>query len=413
MTTPSSSSSSLAAAETGATHTPMMQQYLGIKAQHPQELLFYRMGDFYELFFDDAVVAAKQLDITLTKRGSSAGKPIPMCGVPYHSVDGYLARLVKQGVSVAICEQIGDPATSKGPVERQVVRVVTPGTVTDESLLDANHDNLIAAVCVSSSDEIGQQFGLACLDLASGRFEVIEMLGTESLLAEFARLSPSEVLLADEAKYPDFLNDANGCRKLAPWEFELEQARTTLTKQFGVHDLAGFGCEDKPFAVTAAGALLNYVKETQRSELPHIRELSLLDRDDSVIIDAASRRNLELSVNIAGGEEHTLFEVMNHTTTAMGGRLLNRWLNRPIRDQHILNERQLTIEHFITTYHHEALTEHLRQIGDIERVLARVALQSARPRDLERLRDALAVLPELHELLNQQDTAQLQRLGEA
>lgn len=391
----------------------MMQQFLRIKEEHPNELLFYRMGDFYELFFDDAVTAARQLDITLTKRGTSAGKPIPMCGVPYHSVDGYLARLVKQGISVAICEQIGDPATSKGPVERQVVRIVTPGTVTDESLLDANHDNLIAAVWMTTSDSVAQVFGLACLDLASGRFEVLEVQGAEALLAEFARLAPSEVLLADEQEYPEFLVEATGRRTLPAWEFDVEQSRTTLQKQFAVHDLAGFGCEDKPLAITAAGALLNYVKETQRSDLPHIQNLTLLDRDDSVIIDAASRRNLELSVNIAGGEEHTLFEVMNQTTTAMGGRLLNRWLNRPIRDQKVLNERQLTIEHFIATYQHESLVEQLRHIGDIERVLARVALQSARPRDLERLRDALAVLPELHQELNNQDANQLQTLATA
>lgn len=390
----------------------MMQQFLRIKADHPNELLFYRMGDFYELFFDDAVVAARQLDITLTKRGTSGGKPIPMCGVPYHSVDGYLARLVKQGISVAICEQIGDPATSKGPVERQVVRIVTPGTVTDESLLDANHDNLITAVWAEETETF-QSFGLAYLDLASGRFEVLEVQGAEALLAEIARVAPAELLLADDHPYPEFLSDTVGCRSLPAWEFDLDQAREVLHKQFAVHDLAGFGCEDKPLAITAAGALLNYVKETQRSDLPHIQNLTLLDRDDSVIIDAASRRNLELSINIAGGEDNTLFEVMNHTTTAMGGRLLNRWLNRPIRDQQALSDRQLTIEHFMASYQHESLGELLQDIGDIERVLARVALQSARPRDLERLRDALASLPALHELLIQQDTPQLKQLGDA
>jgi DNA mismatch repair protein MutS len=391
----------------------MMQQFLRIKADHPRELLFYRMGDFYELFFDDAVTAAKQLDITLTKRGTSAGKPIPMCGVPYHSVDAYLARLVKQGISVAICEQIGDPATSKGPVERQVVRIVTPGTVTDESLLDANHDNLIAAVWVTHQENSSEVYGLAYLDLASGRFEVIEVQGAEALVAEFARLSPAEVLLAEDQIYPSALEEATGSLTLPAWEFDLDQARTLLTKQFGVRDLAGFGCEDKTLAVTAAGALLSYVKETQRSELPHIQNLALLEREDSVIIDSASRRNLELSVNIAGGEEHTLFEVMNQTTTAMGGRLLNRWLNRPIRDQQILNERQLTIEHFINSYQHDSIKEVLHHIGDIERVLARVALQSARPRDLERLRDALKVLPELHQLLIDLEPPQLKKLGEA
>lgn len=388
----------------------MMQQFLRIKEQHPKELLFYRMGDFYELFFDDAVQAAKQLDITLTQRGTSGGKPIPMCGVPYHSVDGYLARLVKLGVSVAICEQIGDPATSKGPVEREVVRIVTPGTVTDESLLDSHRDNVIAAIWPDPSDE-HTLFGMACLDLSSGRFEVIELDGEEALTAEFARLAPAEVLLCDEVIYPEVISLATGARELPIWEFDLEEAKANLEKHFAVKSLAGFGCEDKHLAITAAGALLNYARETQRTELPHIRHLSLLDRDDSVIIDAASRRNLELSQNIAGGDENTLFEVMNNTITAMGGRLLNRWINRPIRDQQILKERLATIEHFVATYHHETLTGHLRHIGDIERVLARVALQSARPRDLERLRDALIVLPALHDSLLQQEPNQLQVLG--
>ncbi len=397
-------------AKSSSTHTPMMQQFLRIKEQHPKELLFYRMGDFYELFFDDAVQAAKQLDITLTQRGTSGGKPIPMCGVPYHSVDGYLARLVKLGVSVAICEQIGDPATSKGPVERQVVRIVTPGTVTDESLLDAHRDNVITAVW-SVQDEDEQKYGLASLDVASGRFEVCEPGGEEALLAEIARLSPAEMLLADETPYPASLKASPGTRSIPGYEFDLDEAQRSLHKHFGVHDLAGFGCAGKNLAIAAAGALLSYVKETQRTELPHIRSLSLLDREDSVIIDAASRRNLELSQNISGGDGHTLFEVMNQTTTAMAGRMLNRWINRPIRDQRLLKERLATIEHFTTTYGHELLKEHLRHIGDIERVLARVALQSARPRDLERLKDALIVLPALHDNLSSLDVNQLQALG--
>ncbi len=389
-------------------HTPMMQQFLRIKKDHPDELLFYRMGDFYELFFDDAVRAARLVDITLTQRGTSNGKPIPMCGVPYHSVDGYLARLVKQGVSVAICEQIGDPATAKGPVERKVVRIVTPGTVTDENLLDAHRDNVIMAVS-ARVDPPG--FGLACLDVASGRFEVLELPNDDALIAEIARSAPAELILCQDEVYPAALNDHPGRRHRPQWEFDLEQAISTLTSQFKVHDLAGFGCEDKPLAVSAAGALLGYVQETQRSDLPHIRGLTLLNRDDSVIIDAASRRNLELSVNISGGDEHTLFDVMNQTATAMGGRLLNRWINRPIRNQAILQQRLDTISHLTHGYFHEDLRTFLKQIGDIERVLARVALKSARPRDLERLRDALGVLPQLHDALSALATDQLQRLA--
>lgn len=388
----------------------MMQQFLRIKEQHPQELLFYRMGDFYELFYDDAVRASRLLDITLTQRGQSGGKPIPMCGVPYHSADGYLARLVKQGVSVAICEQIGDPATSKGPVDRQVVRIVTPGTVTDENLLDANRDNVIVAISRLPETE---RYGIAFLDLASGRFELTEVDSDESLTAEIARANPAELILTEDQHYPNAVKDHRGCRHRASWEFDYEQAVTLLTRQFKVHDLAGFGCENAGLAVSAAGALLTYVQETQKSDLPHIQGLSLLNRDDSVIIDAASRRNLELSQNIAGGDEHTLFDVMNETATAMGGRLLNRWINRPIRSQKILNDRLETIRLLIETYHHEDLRSLLKQIGDIERVLARVALKSARPRDLERLRDALGVLPELHAGLSKLDTTQLQSLGEA
>ncbi|MFT4677409.1 MAG: DNA mismatch repair protein MutS [Candidatus Azotimanducaceae bacterium] len=389
-------------------NTPMIEQFLRIKKDHPDELLFYRMGDFYELFFDDAVRAARLVDITLTQRGQSGGRPIPMCGVPYHSVDGYLARLVKQGVSVAICEQIGDPATSKGPVERKVVRIVTPGTVTDENLLDAHRDNVIMAVS-RGRDQSG--FGLACLDVASGRFEVLEVSNEDALSAEFARSQPSELLLTQDEDYPANLADHSGSRRRPQWEFDYEQAVTTLTTQFKVHDLAGFGCEDKPLAITAAGALLGYVQETQLSDLPHIRGLTLLNRDDSVIIDAASRRNLELSQNISGGDEHTLFDVINQTATAMGSRLLNRWINRPIRNQEVLHQRLETVSHLVNGYFHEDLRGFLKQIGDIERVLARVALKSARPRDLERLRDALGVLPQLHDVLSALDTDQLQRLA--
>lgn len=391
-------------------NTPMIEQFLRIKKDHPDELLFYRMGDFYELFFDDAVRAARLVDITLTQRGQSGGKPIPMCGVPYHSVDGYLARLVRQGVSVAICEQIGDPATSKGPVERKVVRIVTPGTVTDENLLDAHRDNVIMAV---SQVEALPGFGVACLDVASGRFEVVEVPNDDALLAEIARSYPAELILAQDQPYPASLKAHLGCRYRPEWEFDHAQAVTTLTRQFEVHDLAGFGCADKPLAVSAAGALLGYVQETQRSDLPHIQGLTLLDREDSVIIDAASRRNLELSVNISGGEEHTLFDVMNHTATAMGSRLLNRWINRPIRNHDILHQRLETVAHLIAGFFHDELRISLKQIGDIERVLTRVALKSARPRDLERLRDALDVLPQLHEQLATLTTDQLQGLAEA
>lgn len=384
----------------------MMRQYLGIKAQHPDELLFYRMGDFYELFFTDAKQAAEALDITLTARGSSAGEPIPMCGVPFHAVDTYLAKLVQKGVSVAICEQIGDPATSKGPVDRQVVRIVTPGTLTEESLLDAGRDNLIAAI---STD--GTSFGLATLDVSSGRFELAEHPAETSLVSELHRLSPAEVILMDNHEYPSVATEHAGSRHRPEWEFDLTSARDSLTKQFNVRDLAGFDCDDMDLGIRAAGCLLAYVQETQRTELPHINRLQKLTSDEAVHIDGSSRRNLELTLNIHGGEEHTLFAVLNKTATSMGGRLLQRWINRPIRSRQVLGGRMDAIDRIVQDKHADPVFSCLRNIGDIERILARVALRSARPRDLARLRDALTILPELSDLLGAIDADRIAQLA--
>ena len=361
-----------------------------IKAKHADELLFYRMGDFYELFFDDAKKAAELLDITLTARGTSGGQPIPMCGVPFHAADGYLARLVKQGVSVAICEQIGDPATTKGPVERKVVRIITPGTLTEESLLDASRDNAIAAIFPGQNT-----FGLACLELSSGRFEVIEPDTEEALISELHRVNPAELILCEDQKYPAVAESRVGVRRRPSWEFDLDAAHTTLTKQFGTRDLTGFGCDGLTAAISAAGCLLDYVQETQLTPLPHIQGLTPLSREDMVQIDAASRRNLELDTNISGGDTNTLFEIVDKTSTAMGSRLLKRWINRPIRTRSVLDARLDAIEFLADSYRYEALQAHLKKIGDIERITTRVALRSARPRDLARLRDAFAALPEL------------------
>ena len=370
--------------------TPMMQQYMSIKAQHPGELLFYRMGDFYEMFYEDAHKAAGMLDIVLTARSAAIGESIPMCGIPFHSVDSYLVKLVKQGVSVAICEQVGDPAASKGPVERRVVRIVTPGTLTDEALLDADRDNLIAAI---SSD--GEGWGLASLDVSSGRFELAEHKTENALVSEIHRLSPAEIILSEDQRYPQCASEHAGARIRPPWEFDLTTARTLLTKQFGVKDLTAFDCDALDLAIRAAGCLLAYVKETQRTELPHINGLQKIQNDDAVHIDEASRRNLELTTNIQGGAEHTLFSIINRTATPMGSRMLYRWINRPIRSRAILNNRLDTIEEIFREKHHELLLPHLKAIGDIERIFARIALRSARPRDLVRLRDALCALPEL------------------
>ncbi|MFO7592748.1 MAG: DNA mismatch repair protein MutS [Pseudomonadota bacterium] len=376
-------------------HTPMMQQYLRIKADYPHMLLFYRMGDFYELFYDDAKRAAELLDITLTARGASAGEPIPMAGVPYHSVEGYLARLIRLGESVAICEQVGDPATSKGPVERKVVRIVTPGTVTDEALLEERRDNLISAI--AHRDE---RYGLATLDLTSGRFTVQELDGDEALYSELERLRPVE-LLVEEGQHRDLNSGAN---QLPPWHFETDSARRLLTAQFGTRDLSGFGCEEMPLAIGAAGALLQYVQDTQRTALPHLRGLTVELRDNAVLLDAASRRNLELEVNLGGDNRRTLAGVMDRTATPMGSRLLRRWINRPLRDRGRLSARQQVITALMEQNLFEPLREHLRGIGDIERILSRIALKSARPRDLTQLRTALGRLPALHEQLQPLDT---------
>ncbi|HEY4127167.1 MAG TPA: DNA mismatch repair protein MutS [Gammaproteobacteria bacterium] len=386
-------------------HTPMMRQYLRAKAEHPDVLLFYRMGDFYELFYDDARKASRLMDITLTQRGQSAGSAIPMAGVPYHQLDNYLAKLVKLGESVAICEQIGDPTTSKGPVERKVMRIVTPGTVTDEALLEERRDNLVAAVHVAPAG-----YGLAALDLGSGRFTILEVSGEEALLGELERLRPAELLYAEDALLPKAAQSRNGGRARPPWHFDAATATRLLTAQFRTRDLAGFGAESLDAAVTAAGALLQYVQETQRTALPHLTGLNVERRDDALILDAATRRNLELELSLVGRHEFTLAGIMDRSVTPMGGRLLRRWLNRPLRDHTELKNRYHCIATLIEDRRYEPLRERLNGIGDVERILARVALKSARPRDLGQLRYTLAELPALQESLSSLDTPILKKL---
>ncbi|GGK66377.1 DNA mismatch repair protein MutS [Amphritea balenae] len=387
-------------------HTPMMQQYLKIKADHPDQLVFYRMGDFYELFFDDAKKASRLLDISLTARGKTAGEPIPMAGIPYHSADGYIAKIVRAGESVAICEQVGDPATSKGPVERKVMRVVTPGTLSDEALLDERSDSLLIAVNTDL-----QHYGIAIVDISTGRFSLLEVKGEEALMGELERLKPAEILFNDGHNLAGQLKGSRGLRPQAPWNFELETAERLLCQQFQTKDLTGFGCDHLPVALGAAGCLLQYAKETQRTSLPHIRRLILEQRDDSVILDAATRKNLEIDINLAGGHENTLASVIDKTVTPMGSRMLRRWLNRPLRCRNTLMSRQAAIQWLMSNYHFEQLSPLLKQIGDIERVLARVALRSARPRDLERLKNAFQVLPDIQLLLEQTQPQLLQQLA--
>jgi DNA mismatch repair protein MutS len=371
-------------------HTPMMQQYLRIKGEHPDVLLFYRMGDFYELFYDDARRGSKLLDIVLTQRGESGGAPIPMAGVPVEKLDSYLARLVKKGEPVAICEQTGEVGKSKGPVTREVVRIVTPGTVTDDALLDARRENLLAALAVD-----GERFGLAWLDLAAGRFSLLEGEGRETLIAELERLRPAELLVPEGARF----GAAGRVVERAPWQFLHETARRALTAQFNTRDLAGFGCEDLTLAVGAAGALLQYAKDTQKGALPHLTALTRESRDEALVMDAATRRNLELDASLAGREEATLLGVIDRTATSMGARELRRWVQRPLRDRTLLRARHDAIDALIRADRYDGLHETLRGIADVERVLARVALRSARPRDLVALREALAALPRLQAAL--------------
>jgi len=390
-----------------ADHTPMMQQYLRIKAQHPDVLLFYRMGDFYEMFYDDARRAAALLDIALTQRGASAGAPIPMAGVPAVTLDTYLARLVRKGESVAICEQRGTPGT-KGPMEREVVRIVTPGTVTDEALLEERRDNLVASVCGSQG-----RFGLAWLDLSAGRFSVMELGSIAALEAEIERLRPAELLAPDGAQpplTPSSTGQERPWRLRAPWHFDTDSATRTLTEQFHTRDLAGFGCADKPAAIAAAGALLAYVRETQKSALPHLLSIGTEERDAALIMDPATRRNLELDESLAGKPEMTLAGVFDRTATAMGGRMLRRWLHRPLRDRHTLRARYDAVATLIEAAQQAVVGESLRAIGDLERILARIALRSARPRDLAQLRAALGALPRLHESLDALQSPLLQQL---
>lgn len=391
-------------------HTPMMQQYLRIKAEHPDILLFYRMGDFYELFFDDAREAAKLLDITLTARGQSNGSPIPMAGVPYHAADTYLARLIKKGMSVAICEQTGDPATSKGPVERKVMRIVTPGTVTDEALLNEREESLVVALSTSADDST--KFGIAMLDMSSGRFSVLQADGEEALFSELQRLRPAELLISEEVETTPYKKYVSSIKQRAPWHFDISTAERELCEQFATKDLAGFGCADLPLAISAAGCLLAYVKETQRSTLPHIQALHTESREDCLILDAATRHNLELTESISGHNQNTLSAILDHTATPMGSRLLHRWIHRPLRDHKILNQRQESIASILKLQSYSELHEILRGIGDIERILTRVALKSARPRDLAQLRNALAQLPVLQKCLVKHECSHIKQLSE-
>ncbi|MBI2297204.1 MAG: DNA mismatch repair protein MutS [Betaproteobacteria bacterium] len=389
-------------------HTPMMQQYLRIKAQHPDMLVFYRMGDFYELFYEDAERAARLLDITLTRRGESAGEPIKMAGVPHHSVDQYLARLVRLGESVAICEQIGDPNASRGPVEREVTRVVTPGTLTDAALLEDKRDNLLLAL----SPQRGV-LGLAWLSLASGRFAVKET-APGNLAAELERLAPAEILVPEDAAPGGLDACAAAVRRLPPWQFERDAAVRALTRQFGTLDLSGFGADGLTAAVCAAGALIEYARSTQGTAIAHVKSFSIDQERAYVRMDPATRRNLELTETIRGESAPTLLSLLDTCATGMGSRLLRHTLHHPLRDRAALAERleavaALTGDTGNATY--RELQGFLKQCVDVERITARIALKSARPRDLSGLRETLRLLPRLGPALASRASPRLAQLA--
>lgn len=385
-----------------STHTPMMQQYLRIKSEHPDMLLLYRMGDFYELFFEDAKRAAQLLDITLTHRGQSAEKPIPMAGVPYHAVENYLVKLLKHGESVAICEQIGVPGVGKGPVERQVTRIITPGTVTDEALLDAKCDTLLLAI-----HQQKQHYGLAWVDLSGGRFHLLQLEDDNQLHATIHRLRPAEILLREPLPIGDYQNKIT----IRPaWEFDEQRARQLLCEQFSVNNLHGLGETTSPYAFPAAGCLLFYLQATQRQSLPHLNQLTLEKEDDYLQLDASTQKHLELFENYQGSRTNSLLAVLDKTTTPMGSRLLKRWLGRPLRQHDLIQQRQQAVKELLVSRKDMDLQPILKETCDVERIISRIALRSARPRDLTHIRQTLQVLPSLNNLLTTSTSLLLKQL---
>jgi DNA mismatch repair protein MutS len=388
-------------------HTPVMQQYLGFKAEYPDMLLFFRMGDFYELFYDDAKKAARLLNITLTKRGKSAGEAIPMAGVPYHAVENYLARLIKQGESVVICEQVGDPALCKGPVERKVVRIITPGTITEDALLHERVSNVLLSIYKNK-----HQTGLASVELSSGQVTLLEVEHTDSLEDIIEQYQPAEILISEAFDHRHLQSLNKTITKRPDWHFHETTAETIIKQQYGVKDLNGFGCQDMASTVSALGCLIQYLNDTQKTLLPHLQSPKVNLADNTIQIDAVSRRNLELETGLIEGKSHTLLNVIDTTSTVMGGRLLRRWLQQPIRDHEILRLRHDAVEKLLNNRRHSDFHENMRGICDIERIMSRVALRSARPRDLIQLRHSLTLLPEIKNSLEKIDSPRLDTLNQ-
>ncbi|MGV6852454.1 MAG: DNA mismatch repair protein MutS [bacterium] len=388
-------------------HTPVMKQYLALKSEHPHTLMFFRMGDFYELFFSDAEKAARILQITLTKRGHSAGKPIPMAGVPFHAAENYLARLINAGESVAICEQVGDPATSVGPVKRKVVRVVTPGTITDDALLQTRKASFLAAI-----NKVNGQWGLAWVDVSSGLLNLIELQNSQAAITELERIQAAELLIDENLKSELCLSPSliKTCKNIPEWHFDNESAIQSISTHMGTRDLSGFGVDNHPIATGSAGAILYYLQQTYQDNVPTFRQIRALDHDSYVHIDAGSRLNLEIDHNPADRNAFSLMRIMDETSTAMGSRLLQEWISLPIRSRSMLVIRHHVLNTLITTQAYPEIQAKLSQVSDVERICTRISLLSARPRDLTGLKSTLQILPELLEQLKLLDSPRLQEL---
>ncbi len=392
-----------------STLSPVIQQYLKIKSEYPDTLLFYHMGDFFELFFDDAKKISRLLDITLTQRGSANGSPIPMAGVPVHAADTYITKLVQKGESIAICRQIGDPKTSRGIVEREVTRIITPGTLVEDNLLEELRDNLIIAIHSSDKDSIEPHYGLAILDLASGQFILKQLSGNTALHSELKRLNPVECIVSEDAQLPF---SPQGLQKRMPWSFDYDSCQQILCAQFNVLSLDGFGCSKQALSVCAAGALLQYVQEMQKSSLPHIQNIQVERNDDYLFMDADSRACLEIDAHSTSNKAHTLVGIHSQTQTNMGTRCLSRWFNQPLRQGDKLNERQDMVASLFKFAQLDDLRTTLKRSVDIERIIARLALNNTRPRDLIGLRDTLALVPELKSYLSSIECTMARQIDE-
>lgn len=387
--------------------TPMMQQYLRIKADYPDTLLFYRMGDFYELFYEDAVQAAELLDITLTSRNKNSDNPVKMAGVPHHSVDQYIQKLIRLSVPVAICEQIGDPAKAKGPVERKVVRVVTPGTLTDEKFLDARTENLIMAV-----HEIDGKQAVAVLEISSGRFLAKDIADSESVQSEINQVRPAEILTADSTVLTEQLPE-DRIQEVPDWYFSYQRATDLLKVQYGVDKLTAYDCDQHPVATAVAGALLQYAIDVYGSELPHIQELKFETSDEYLVLDDCSWRNLEIERNLSGETRNSLIDLYDRCSTAMGARTLRRWFRKPVRNRLEVERRHMIIEHLLEHSKSDSVRTILQGVADVERISSRIATKSARPVDLVRLKESLLSIPALVELIQPNDCSEASALCEA